>query len=156
MMVIPFVGNNKDRLTLVVDLSISVDISLADHFVDLFIGQLLTQVCHNVSEFGGRDEAVAILIEDPESFSDLLFRIRVFHFPGHHRKELREVDRPVSVRVDFVYHVLQLSFRRVLAQTPHHSSQLFGGDGSVTILIEQRKRFLEFCFQCPQQLVTSF
>ena len=49
------------RFTFVIDLTIAVDISLADHLVDLFIGQLLAEVGHHVTKFGGRNEPVAVL-----------------------------------------------------------------------------------------------
>ena len=38
-------------------MTITIDVSLTDHFVDLFVGQLLTQVGHNVTQLGGGDDA---------------------------------------------------------------------------------------------------
>jgi hypothetical protein len=43
------------------DLAVTVNVSLADHFINLLVGELLAQVGHNVAELSRRDEAVAVL-----------------------------------------------------------------------------------------------
>lgn len=48
-----------------------------------------------------------------------------------------------TIGIHFVDHVLELSFRGVLAQGPHDSAQLLGGDGAVTILVKEGEGFLE-------------
>ena len=45
----------------VVDLTVAVDVSLADHLVDLLVGQLLAEVGHHVTKLGRGDEPVAVL-----------------------------------------------------------------------------------------------
>ena len=50
-----------------------------------------------------------------------------------------------TVCIHLVDHVLQLGLRGVLSQRPHHCAQFFGGDGAVTVLVEQRERLLELC-----------
>ena len=42
-------------------------------------------------------------------------------------------------------HYLKFSFSWVLAQWSHNCAQLLCGDSSVTILVEKRESFLEFC-----------
>ena len=42
-------GKLKKNQTFIVNLSISIYISFSDHFVDFFIRQLLTEVCHHMS-----------------------------------------------------------------------------------------------------------
>lgn len=49
------------RLTFVIDLAVSVDVSLSDHLIHFLIGQLLTQVRHDVAQLCGADVAIAIL-----------------------------------------------------------------------------------------------
>jgi len=49
-----------------------------------------------------------------------------------------------TVCVDLIDHVLQLSLCGILTQGPHDCSQLFGGDCTVAILVEQGKCLLEF------------
>ena len=65
--------------TFIVDLAVSINISLSNHLVHLLISQLLPQVGHHVTQLGGADEAVAVLVEHPEGFSDLfLARMEIF------------------------------------------------------------------------------
>mmetsp|Transcript_2178 Transcript_2178/g.7340 ORF Transcript_2178/g.7340 Transcript_2178/m.7340 type:complete len:210 (+) Transcript_2178:1150-1779(+) len=128
---------------LVVDLAVAVDVGFAEHLVDFFVGELFAEVGHDVAELGGGDEAVAVLVEDLEGFEDFLLGVGVLHFPGHHRQELGEVDRAVAVGVDFVDHVGQLGFRRVLPEGTHHGAELLGGDGAVAVLVEEGEGLLE-------------
>ena len=53
--------------------------------------------------------------------------------------ELRTVD------VDFVDHILQLGFRRILTKRSHHRSKLLRRHRPVAIAIEQRERLLKLC-----------
>ena len=122
-------------LTFVIDLSVSVDVSLSDHLVDLFVGQLLAEVRHDVPELGRRDEAVAVLVEDAEGFPDLLLGVGVFHLAGHHGEELGEVDGAVAVGVDLVDHVHELGLGGVLAQGSHDGAKLLGGDGACWVMM---------------------
>merc|ERR1719424_884358 len=55
------------------------------------------------------DETVPIAIEDFESFDQLLLSVGVLHLTGHQRQELWEIDRSISICIDFVDHVLELS-----------------------------------------------
>lgn len=60
-------------------MTITIDISLADHFIDFLVCELLTKVGHDVAQFRGRDVAIAILVEHAESFLDFLLRIRILY-----------------------------------------------------------------------------
>merc|ERR1712182_197477 len=51
---------------LVVDLPVTIDVSLADHLVDLLVRQLLAEVRHHVAKLRRADGAVAITIEHLE------------------------------------------------------------------------------------------
>ena len=44
------------------------------------------------------------------------------------------------------YHVLKLSFGWILTERAHNSAQLFGGDGSIAVLVEQGERLLELSY----------
>ena len=79
-----------------------------------------TNRSHDMPQLGGRDLAIAVLVEYLEGLFDFLFRVRVFHFTRHHRQELGEVDLAVAVRVDFVDHILQLCLCRILSKRTHH------------------------------------
>lgn len=49
------------RRTFVIHLAVTVDVGLPDHLVDLFVGQLLAEVRHDMAKFGGGNETVAVL-----------------------------------------------------------------------------------------------
>ena len=84
----------------VVNLTISVDIGFADHLVYFFVGKLLAQIGHNVTKFGGRDKAVAVLVEDLEGFQDFFFRVGILHLASHHCQELGEIDGSTAIGVN--------------------------------------------------------
>merc|ERR1712183_464302 len=64
---------------LVIDLTIAVDVCLADHLVDLFVRELLAEVRHDVAQLRCADESVAIAIEDFERLDELLLPVRVLY-----------------------------------------------------------------------------
>ena len=49
---------------LIVDVSVTVDISLSDHFIDLLVSQFLAEISHNMPQLSRRNVSVAIFIED--------------------------------------------------------------------------------------------
>lgn len=85
--------------TLVIDLSVAVDVGLADHLVDLLVGELLAEVGHDVAQLSRRYEPVAVLVEHAERFTDFLLTVGVLHFAGHHRQEFGEIYRAVTWNV---------------------------------------------------------
>lgn len=128
---------------------IPILIRLSNHLIHLVIRQLLADTRHDMSELGGGDEAVVVAVEDLEGLADLLLGVRVLHLARHHGQEFREVNGAVVVGVDLVDHVLQLGFRRVLAQRAHHGAELFGRDLAIAVLVlfggwQGRKRSAEF------------
>eukprot|EP00968_Pinguiococcus_pyrenoidosus_P014577 scaffold1313_cov250-Pinguiococcus_pyrenoidosus.AAC.13 len=127
----------------VVDLAVAVDVGFPDHLVHLLVRELLAQVGHDVAQLGGADEAVAVLVEDLKGFEDLLLRVRILHLARHHGEELREVDGAVAIRVHLVDHVHELRLGRVLPERAHDRAELFGGDGAISVFVEQGERLLE-------------
>ncbi|CAA7393008.1 unnamed protein product [Spirodela intermedia] len=47
-----------------------------------------------MTELGGGDEPVLVLVEDPEGLLQLLLRVGVLHLPRHQIQKLWKVDRP--------------------------------------------------------------
>merc|ERR1719424_1302840 len=86
-----FAHHHFDEL-LVVDLSIAINISLTDHFINFFIGKFLTKVSHDVAKLSSGDESITVFVENLESLKDFFLRVRVFHLAGHHGKELRDIN----------------------------------------------------------------
>merc|ERR1712170_63279 len=68
-------GHHHLNELLVVNLAIAINISLSDHLIDLLVRKLLTEVSHDVSELGSRDESVAILVEHLKGLKDLLLAV---------------------------------------------------------------------------------
>merc|ERR1711879_237701 len=127
-------GHHHFDKLFIVDLAIAIDIGLADHLIDLFIRELLTKVRHHMTKLGGRDESVAITVEDLEGLDQLLLGVGVLHLARHEAQELGEIDSTVAIRIYLIDHVLQLSFSWVLAQRAHHRAKLFGRDSAISVL----------------------
>merc|ERR1719195_624702 len=144
--------HHLDKL-LVIDLSITIHISLTNHLINLLIGQLLAQICHHMTKLSCADEAVSITVEDLECLDKLFFGVRVLHLACHQGQELREIDGAISISIDLIDHVLELSFGWVLTQGSHHCAQLFRRDGSITIFVEKREGLLELSNLLLGQLV---
>merc|ERR1712134_221053 len=88
---INLLGHHHLDELLIIDLSVSIDISLANHLIDLFVGELLAKIGHHMPQLRSTNESVAIAIENLESFNQLLFCIGVLHLASHQRKELWEI-----------------------------------------------------------------
>merc|ERR1719389_794181 len=128
---------------LVVNLAVTIDVSLTDHLVNLLIGELLAKVGHDVTKLSSGDETVAVLVEHLEGLLDLLLGVGVLHLTSHQVQELGEVDGAGAIGIDLVDHVLELSLGGVLAEGAHDSSKLLGGDGAIAILVEKGEGLLE-------------
>merc|ERR1719276_658113 len=79
----------------------------------------------------------------------------------HHLHKLLVIDLSITINICLTNHLINFFISQLLTQVGHHmtqlccsgvlaegthdSSQLFGGDSSVTILVEEREGFLEFC-----------
>merc|ERR550514_1807768 len=138
---------------LVIDLPISINICLANHLVDLLVSQLLPKVGHHMPQLRSTDETVTIPIKNLEGFDELLLCISVLHLAGHQREELWEIDGAVTIGIHFVDHILKLCLGWVLPQRAHDCAQLLGGDGAITILVEEGEGLLELCNLLFSQLV---
>ena len=131
------------RRTRKADIATNIDVGLADHLVDLLVGEFFTEVGHNVTKFSSGDETVTITIEDLESLNQLLLGVGVLHLAGHKGEELGEINGAVTISIDLVDHVLEFSLSGVLTKGAHDSAELLGGDGAITVLVEQGEGLLE-------------
>ena len=61
----------------------------------------------NTIVWSSPNESIAIFIEHPECFFDLLIGVTVLHLPCHHSEEFWEVNGAISVSVYLVNHVLK-------------------------------------------------
>ena len=83
----------------------------------------ITCYFNSISSLSLPDVTIAVLIEDPESFLNLLLGVRVLHLARHHGEKLGEIDCPVTVGINLVDHILKFGLRRVLSQRSHHRSK---------------------------------
>merc|ERR1712057_40607 len=141
---------------LVVELAITINISLTDHLVDLLVGGLLAEVGHDVTELSSGDEAVAVLVEDLEGLLDLLLGVGVLHLLSHEVEELGEVDGAGAIGIDLIDHVVELSLGGVLAEGAHDSAQLLRGDGTIAVLVEEGEGLLELSNLLLGKLISHF
>merc|ERR1711948_200056 len=86
----------------VINLTVAINISFPDHFINFFIGQLFAKICHHMAQLGRANEAVAIPVEDLKCFNQFLLCIGIFHFPCHERKKLWEINCTISISVHFI------------------------------------------------------
>jgi hypothetical protein len=56
--------------------SITILISLSNHFINLIICQLLTNRCHDMAELGGGDETIVVTIKDLRGSLALISRFK--------------------------------------------------------------------------------
>merc|ERR1712159_75784 len=87
---------------LLVDLTIAVTISFVNHFLQLLVGHVLTELLGDTLKVLERDLAGLIVIEQPEGLEDLLLRVLLTHLSRHHLKELVEVNSARTILVDQV------------------------------------------------------
>merc|ERR1712061_468322 len=79
--VLESLGHHHLHKLLVVDLAIAVDVRFPNHLINLLVGELLTQVCHDMAQLRGTDKAIAIAIENLEGLDELFLSVCVLHLP---------------------------------------------------------------------------
>ena len=92
-----------------------------------------TEVGHDVPQLGRADETVPVPVKDLKGLSDLRFTIHAIGLPSHHSQELGKVDGAVSVGINLVDHVLELSLCEVPSQGTLYDPKLLGGDLAISI-----------------------
>lgn len=92
----------------IVNVAVVASVSLLEHVIDLFFGQLLTDGGHGVFEVHSVDQASAFTIEHLEGLTNFLFSVIVFDLLAHQGQELREINFARAAAVDFRDHALQL------------------------------------------------
>ena len=147
-------GRHELDELLVVDLAVTVNVRLADHLIDLLVGELLTEVGHDVTKLSGGDETIAITIEDLEGLDQLLLSISVLHLTGHEGEELGELNGAIAIGIVLIDRMLNFGLSWVLSKLSHRSTELLGADGAISVLIEQVESLLEFSDLLFGQLIS--
>ena len=60
------------------------------------------------------------LVEHLKCLLDLLLGIGILHLACHHRQELWEIDRSVTISIDFIDHILRTEAKIERKDSQHH------------------------------------
>ena len=141
----------------VVDVSVSIDVGLSDHFINLFVSQLFSQICHHVAQFSGRDESVSISVKHLECFNEFFFSVGILHFSINETDNTWPWGREIRGNRWYRYrqHLpswsylgaqLQWGFDREISwqyRVPGWKGRYLGGDGAVSVFVKESESFLE-------------
>lgn len=128
----------------IIDVALRVLLA-SQQLLHLLISQLLSQVCHEVSEFSRRDVAVAILIKMTESLNEVICCInRALAGDGLHDWQEHFKADPLIWTV-LVRQFLHVGLSGVLAQCPQHLPNLGHLDLAITLLVKDAEGLLELC-----------
>ena len=115
----------------VVDQAVLVGVGLLDHLLQLLLGELLAEVCHNVPQLSHREEALAVLVKHLEGLPHLLIRWVGFQGTGGVLGELVKGQGRTSLSGE----LFQLSLSGVQAKRAHHKAKIFGLNGALALLV---------------------
>merc|ERR1712028_159609 len=73
---------------LFVDLTVSITISLIDHFLQLLIRHAFTKLLGNALEVLERYFASLVVVKEAESLQDFILRVAIQDLMGHHLEKL--------------------------------------------------------------------
>ena len=91
--------------TLIVDLSVSVEVDLSYHVLDLAMTQIIAQVLHHLLQLVGRDGPASVVVDQMERLAYLVLERR--RSPRlHDDGKLVQIDEPVSCRIILQYYLL--------------------------------------------------
>merc|ERR1719510_1642986 len=76
----PLLCHHHFNKFLIVDLTVTINVCLPDHFIDFLIRELLTEIGHDVAQLSSTDETIAIAVEDLEGLNKLFFGISIFRY----------------------------------------------------------------------------
>jgi len=122
-------------------LSVSVDICLLDHGLDLLVSERLPQVVHGELELCSCDESVTIPVKNSEGLSDVF--VDVGPMVDHHVDEFVEVNSALRVLVHVTDHVNELSLARVEAMGSQNPAKFIRRNLSIPVAVKQGECFLE-------------
>jgi len=134
--------HDAEELVLV-DLAITIAVSLVNHLLELLVGHVLTELLGDTLQILEGDLASLVVIEEAEHLHDLLAGVTVTHTSSHHVEELVEVDGAGAILVDVIDHSTNLVFLGVQAEGTHGDLKLLRVDGARAIGIEEVERLAD-------------
>jgi hypothetical protein len=117
--------------------SVAVAVDALDHAAALGDGGGLAEAAQDARELGGRDEAVAVGVEDREGVAQVLLDgVGVAGRRVHERRELGQADVAVAVRVGLLHHARHLVVGGRVAHALEQRRQLGPRDLAVAVRVE--------------------
>jgi hypothetical protein len=119
------------------DEAVAVAVDALDHAAALGDGGGLPEAAQDARELGGRDEAVAVGVEDHEGVAQVLLHGGGVGGRGlHERGELGQADAAVAVRVRLLHHARHLVVGHGVAHALEQRRQLGPRDLPVAVRVE--------------------
>jgi hypothetical protein len=129
---------------LFVDGVVVITVSLVNHFLDFFVGHVLTELLGHTLEVLKGDFAVLLVVEEAECLEHLLARVTFSHLLGHHIEELREVNDTGAILVDVGDHFLDLLALGLETKGAHGNLKFLLVDVARAISVEKVESLLDF------------
>mmetsp|Transcript_24218 Transcript_24218/g.52919 ORF Transcript_24218/g.52919 Transcript_24218/m.52919 type:complete len:255 (-) Transcript_24218:30-794(-) len=124
---------------LLIDLPVTVSVSLINHFLQLLLCQILAKLLCYPPQVLDSNEPSVVIVKQLECLHNFFSAVTFTHLRCHHLQELLEVNGAGAVLVNVCNHLLDLLFLGLKAQCSHGNLQLLGIDGAASICIEQVK-----------------
>merc|ERR1719498_265272 len=135
---------HDSKKLLFVHFAISITVCLVDHFLQLLVGHALAELLGDSLQVLERNLAGLVIVEQAESFQDLVFGIAVQDLMCHHLQELLVVNGAGAIIVDICNHLLDLFLLGLKAKRTHGNLQLLGIDGSRAVCVEKIEGLFDF------------
>merc|ERR1712196_396440 len=126
-----------------VDVDLTITVSLVDHVLEFLIIDVLTELLSNTSKVAEGDLVGVVIVEELEHLLDILTGVLLTHLASHHGEELSKLDGAVAVVVDVGDHLLELLVLDLEAEGAHGSLKLTHVDGAGSIGVEQGERLTD-------------
>lgn len=119
--------------------AIAVDIDHPEYVVELVVGELLANIVEDSPELGMGYEAIVIPIENGEGIFDDVILVEHLVVFGHQLQEIPIEYTSSRKLVQLLAQSVQFRLGGILANGPHHSAQIVGGNGASAIRITVSK-----------------
>ena len=122
----------SDKL-LFIDFSVTVSISLVDHFLKLLVCHCFSQFTSNSLQIFEAYLSCVIIIKKSECFQDFLTRITLSDLSSHELHKISEFNDSFALAIDFTNHFFNLLFFRLKSKCSHSYLKFFCIDISCLI-----------------------
>merc|ERR1719231_722134 len=129
-----------------IELSISILVGVSHHLLKFSIIQRLVSLLGNTLQVLEGDEASGIIVEQPECFQHILFRVLVQDLMCHHLQKFVKTNLSTAIIIHLCDHFLDLPWLGLASKRLHSNGQLLEIDTATSIDVKEVKRLLDFLF----------